>query len=209
MKKLVLSLSALITFGLANAQETTTTTEGFKKGDAFISGGAGFSSQKSGESDKSKQYNISPRAAYFVTNNIALGVSLNYMHRKIDGFYDTSTLVQKDNSLSAGVFGRYYLTPASKFSFFAQLGVNYVSTKSTLRGYNYDMDNKTEGIGVNFSPAISYFISDHFALEALFGILSYNSYKPNNDAVVNGPSTDTFSAGLDLGNINLGLVYKF
>ena len=207
MKKLVLSLSALFAFGLANAQETT--TEGFKKGDVFISGAAGFSSQKTGENDKTNQYNISPRAAYFVTNNIALGVNLNYLHRKIDGFYDTGAFVQKDNSFSAGAFGRYYFTPASKFSFFAQLEVDYVSTKSTLRGYNYDMDYKTNGVSVGFAPAISYFISDHFALEALFGILNYSSTKPNNDEVVQGPSTNTFTAGLDLSNINFGLVYKF
>lgn len=208
MKKLVLSLSALFAFGLANAQETT--TEGFKKGDAFISGGAGFSSIKSGEYSKSNQFNISPRAAYFVTNNIALGVSLNYLHIKMDESpTDVGTYNQKNNSITAGVFGRYYVTPANKFSFFAQLGVDYVSTKHTIRGDIYDMDYKTNGVGVNFSPAVSYFISDHFALEALFGILSYNSYKPKNDSVVNEPSTDTFNAGLDLSNINLGLVYKF
>lgn len=207
MKKLVLSLSALLAFGLANAQETT--TEGFKKGDTFISGGIGFSSQKTGENDKTNQYNISPRAAYFVTNNIALGVSLNYSHRKIDGSFDTGTNIQKDNSLSAGVFGRYYFTPANKFSFFAQLGVDYVSTKSTLKGDNYNMDYKTNGVNVGFAPAISYFISDHFALEALFGVLSYSSTKPNNDTVVQGPSTNTFNVGLNLSDINLGLVYKF
>ena len=209
MKKLVLSLSALFAFGLASAQETSTSGEGFTKGDTFISGGIGFSSQKSGENDKSNQFNISPRAAYFITSNIALGVRLNYSHRKIDSFFDTGAAIQKDNSLSAGVFGRYYVTPANKFSFFAQLGADYISTKSTLRGYNYNMDYKTKGVGITLSPAISYFISDHFALEALFGVLSYNSYKPNNDAAIREPSTNSFNANLDLSNINLGLVYKF
>jgi len=208
MKKLVLSLCALFAFGLANAQESAT-TDGFKKGDTFISGAVGFRTEKKGENDKYNQYNISPRAAYFVTNNIALGVSLNYSHRKIDGSFDTGTNIQKDNSLSAGVFGRYYFTPASKFSFFAQLGADYVTTKSTLRGYNYSIDYKTNGVSINFAPAISYFVSDHFALEALFGVLSYSSTKPNNDEVVKGPSTNTFNADLNLGNINLGLVYKF
>ena len=74
MKKLVCFLAALFAFGMANAQETTTASEGFKQGDAFISGSVGFNHQKN-NNVKSNSYNVSPKAAYFITNNIALGVS--------------------------------------------------------------------------------------------------------------------------------------
>ena len=208
MKKLVLSLSALFAFGLANAQETTA-TEGFTKGDTFISGGIGFNSQKTGDVKRNGTY-VSPRVAYFVTNNISVGASLSYSHQKDEGSQaGVGAYEQKNNNFSAGVFGRYYFTPANKFSFFAELGAGYTSGKIDTSGYDYNTDYKTNGVFVGLSPAISYFISNHFALEATLGLLNYNSMNPDNNTVIEEESTDSFSVGLNLSNITFGIVYKF
>lgn len=204
MKKLVCSLAALFAFGMANAQETTITSEGFKQGDAFISGSVGFSNQKNGDF-KTNTFNVSPKAAYFVSNNIALGVSLGYNAIKQDNF-DNGYYTQKNHSFNAGVFGRYYFTPANKFSFFAQLGADYFTTKTEVAVYN--SETTVNGFNIQLAPAISYFVSNHFALEATFGILGYNTRKPNDDFGGNN-STNTFNFGLNLSNINFGAVYKF
>ena len=203
MKKLVCSLAALFAFGMANAQETTT-SEGFKQGDAFISGSVGLSSQKTGDL-KSDTFNVSPRVGYFVTNNIALGVSLGYSHQSQDYRDATVDYERKISTVTAGVFGRYYLMPASKFSVFGQLGVNYASSKSKIE--RFDSEDKYNTFDVAIAPGINYFISDHFALEATFGLLSYNTSKPDVD--YDTDSTDTFNFGLNLSNINFGLIYKF
>jgi len=65
---------------------------------------------------------------------------------------------------------------------------------------------KSNGVGFEFAPGFKYFVSDHFAIETTFGVLGYNSVKPDYSGA---ESTDTLNIGLDLANINFGLVYKF
>lgn len=200
MKKIVLTVAAVFAFGFANAQEET--TEGFKKGDAFISGAVGFGSTKTGDF-KTSEFEIAPSVGYFVTENIALGVAFGYGSSKIDN----GTADAKNSTLSVGAFGRYYFTPASKFSIFGQLGVNYMSYDDE---FNLEAgtlaDSKGNGFGVAVAPGVSYFLAKNFAIEATFGILSYETLNPDEDGV---DSTNGFNFGLDMRDIRLGLVYKF
>lgn len=203
MKKTLLSLSALFAFGLASAQEEPATA-GFNKGDVFISGTLSFSSQKDGDF-KNNQFTVSPKVGYFVDQNIALGVSLTYLSATQDTFDgDIGMYEQKTTAFEAGAFGRYYFNPASRFSIFAQLYAGYVSAKYEVEAF--DTESKANGFGFEFAPGFNYFVSDHIALETTFGVLGYNTVKPDFDGA---ESTDTFNIGLDLANINFGIVYKF
>ncbi|RYJ45747.1 porin family protein [Flavobacterium beibuense] len=195
MKKVLLSLTALFAFGLVSAQDTN---GGFANGDLFISGTVGFSNESTGDV-KSNGFTVSPRLGYFVSENIAVGVSLGY----------TSTTDKAPNTedetlsmLEVGAFGRYYFTPANKFSLFGQLGVAYASNKWEQG----DLEAKSNGFNIGLAPGINYFVSDHLALEATFGILGYSTDKPDTDGA---ESTDTFEFGVDMSNINFGIVYKF
>ena len=218
MKKVILSAAALFAFTFANAQEATTEANGgFKAGDMFISGSVVFGTQKTGE-EKTTNFNVIPRAAYFLTDNIAVGVQIGFTHTKNENTTFVPPAVidteNKTNAFTAGAFARYYVTPASKFSLFGQLGVNYVTRKTenstaTQTGgvtTTVSTDDKTNGFNIGFAPGMSYFLSDSFALEATFGVLEYNTSKPDADGA---ESTDQFNIGLNLSNINLGLIYKF
>ncbi len=202
MKKLLLSAAAVFAFTYANAQETTS-TGGFSTGDVFISGSVGFGSEKTGDF-KTNEFNFSPRVGYFVSENIALGVALGYSSVTADeefaglGIFETKT-----TAFEVGAFGRYYFMPSNQFSLFTQLGVNYGTAKLEV---DSEEVSKVNGFNVEFAPGVSYFISEHFALEASFGILSYTTVKPDAD---DADSTNTFQFGLDMSDINLGLVYKF
>ena len=121
------------------------------------------------------------RVGYFVTNNIALGVSLGHNHSSQDYSDVTVAYERKTSTFTAGVFGRYYLMPASKFSVFGQLGVNYAASKATIE--QFDSEDKYNTFDVAIAPGINYFVSDHFALEATFGLLSYTTSKPDVDYV--------------------------
>ncbi len=202
MKKILLSAVAVMAFGFANAQEATG-TKGFAEGDVFLTGSVGFGSEKTGDA-KTSQFNISPKAGYFVTSNIAIGVQLGYTSATetevdIDGTYDVDT-----NTVEAGAFGRYYFTPARDFSFFGQLSVGYTSSKTEVEGQ--DGEYKENGFNLGLAPGISYFVSEHIALEATFGLLGYNTAKPDVDGA---ESTDTFNIGANFNDINFGIVYKF
>lgn len=198
MKKLILSAAALFAFGFAQAQETTEGGKGFSNGDIFMTGSVGFSSTSTGD-DKANEFTFSPSAGMFVTDNIAIGLELSISSAtEEDGFSDEL----KTSQVGIAAFGRYYTTPASDFSFFAQLGVGYVSVKAE-QGPN---EIKANGFGVEFNPGVSYFISENFALQATIGALSYSSVEPDFDGA---ESTDNFELNLNLSDIQLGLVYKF
>lgn len=200
MKKIILSVAAIFAFGFANAQETT--EGGFSKGDLVISGAVGFGSEKQGDY-KLNSFEIAPSIGYFVTSNIAVGGRLGFESQKEEAGIETKT-----NTFSIGAFGRYYMTPASKFSFFGELAANYSSSKVEEEGIAPlpDTESKENGFGIQVAPGISYFLNSNLAIEATFGILGYNTVDPDADGA---DSRNEFNFGLDLRDINLGIVYKF
>lgn len=201
MKKVLLSAIAVMAFGFANAQDVPTT--GFSQGDVFITGSVGFGSEKTGDF-KTNTFNISPKAGYFVTNNIALGVQLGYTTVKDTEDTPLGETEEKTTDLQIGAFGRYYFTPARNFSFFGQLSAGYLSSKTETSPGGGEV--KSDGVNVALAPGISYFVSDHIALEATFGILGYRTTKPDFDGA---ESTDNFDFGVNFSDINFGIVYKF
>lgn len=220
MKKVILSVAAVFAFGFANAQEKETTGEGFASGDVFILGSAGFGSTETGD-QKTSTFNFSPRAAYFVSPNIAVGLAVGFEGTKdedvtVAGPVTTETEV-KTGEFSIGAFGRYYFTPASKFSVFGELGFNVTGTKtendtrSTVGGTTTTTNSeiKSNGFNIGLAPGISYFISNSFALEAKWGLLEYTTTEPDAPAGVPTESTDTFNLGLNFDNLSIGLLYKF
>ena len=198
MKKL-LFMAAVAVFGLTsvNAQEEASTS-GFAQGDVFATGTIAFVSESTGDV-KDNGFTFSPKAGYFVSENIAVGVALGYTttNSEVPNVEDYKT-----NMFEAGVFGRYYFTPASQFSFFGELGVNFESSKEEQG----NAEAKANGFNVGLAPGISYFVSNCLALEASFGVLGYRTNEPDVD---NAESTDTFAVGLNLSDINFGITYKF
>jgi outer membrane protein len=202
MKKLLL-VGALALFAAVNAQETS--TEGFAKGNTFITGAVGFGSTSEGDA-KTNAFTISPSVGYFVTPNIAVGARVGLTTSKDSDKVAGVTLEEKSNLFTAGLFGRYYWMPASRFSIFAELGADYGTEKITTETPVGEFESKYNGFNIGFAPGINYFLSSNFALEAKVGVLGYNSTKPDVDGA---ESTDKFNIGLNLNDISLGLVYKF
>ncbi len=213
MKKIILTVAAVFAFGFANAQDKKENSgEGFAKGNVFISGAVGFGTESTGD-QKSNTFTFSPRAAYFVTNNIAVGLALGLNGTKEEDIVGLTSTEDKTTKFSVGAFGRYYFTPASKFSVFGQLGFNVNNSKiessSTTGGTTVTSETKSNGFDIALAPGISYFVSDHFAIEASWGMLKYETTKPDAPAGFTAESTDSFDFGLNLDSINFGLVYKF
>ena len=198
MKKLLFAAVAVFAFSFANAQEEST-DGGFSQGDVFVSGSVGFGSEKTGDA-KSSDFTFSPAVGYFVTENIAVGVRLDLTSGKEEfggGAED------KTSSFGADVFGRYYFTPASKFSLFGELAVGIGSTKEEpATGGEF----KSKTFGVNAGVGVNYFLSDNWAIEAGWAGLGYNSDDNGGDGA---DKTNSFGLNVDLSSINFGLVYKF
>ena len=204
MKKVLLSAVALLAFGFANAQEEKS-NGGFSKGDVFVSGSFGITSDKAYDLDSSAPglfetngFTFAPKVGFFVTENIAVGGKLGFGSSKVE--VDGVSGENKVNDLTVGAFGRYYFTPSNQFSLFADLGVDYMST-------NYDsMDLKRNGISAGLGLGMNYFVSSNFSIEAGLGLLNYSSMKFDADGAENETS---FGLGANLANIALGVNYKF
>ncbi|MFB9108174.1 outer membrane beta-barrel protein [Flavobacterium gyeonganense] len=194
MKKIVLSMVAVLAFGFANAQDST--GKGFSKGNVFISGSVGISSDKTGDV-KESGFEIAPKVGFFVTDNIAIGGRLGYRSDKAE---NAVTDTRDEARLSVGAFGRYYFTPSSDFSLFGELGVDYSSVDDKLA------DAKANEIGANLGLGLSYFVSSNFAIEATWAGLGFTSNDNGGDGA---EKTNSFGLGANLDSINLGVVYKF
>lgn len=192
MKKLMLTAAAVFAFGFANAQEG----QGFSKGDLFVSGAFGIGSQKTGD-NKSSGFEIEPKIGYFLAENIAIGGKLGYSTFKSEnGPIETAD----ETALTVGAFGRYYATPASQFSLFGELAVDYSNVDDNLA------DQQEKQIGVNLGLGLNYFVSKNFSIEATWAGLGYTSNDNGGDGA---DKTNTFGLGADLRSINFGLNYKF
>lgn len=194
MKRFVIAVLILFCFNLSQAQEND--HKRFGTGDMFASGLIGYHSVSNPDHSKEKKFEFVPRFGYFINDFFAVGGRLGYTYNVVKT--SDNTKIAENSTFTIGVFGRYYLLPGSKFAPFAELGVGFGSTQN--------IDHKhTNGVNAALAPGISYFLNQHFALEATFGVLSYNTVKPDGD---NG-STDSFDVGLDLEHINFGIIYKF
>ncbi|MCL9807830.1 outer membrane protein [Flavobacterium luminosum] len=208
MKKLLFTAVAVFAFGFVNAQESS--AEGFGKGSMFLSGTVSFGTNDLKSLDaKETSFVVAPKFGYFVSENIAVGVGLGFGNSQIKANSNNQKIENKTTSF--GAFGRYYLK-TSKFAPFAELNVNYANTNTEYVRFL----GQVAPIGVNspdiitfsanVAPGFNYFISDNFALETSVGIIGYSNSKMD----VSGAKADSgFNIGLDLTNINFGLVYKF
>ncbi|WP_395043782.1 outer membrane beta-barrel protein [Flavobacterium sp.] len=199
MKKIILTVAAVFAFGFANAQDKKEDSgAGFSNGDAYISGSFGINSTNDKNTDiKTNGFDISPTVGYFFTDNIALGARIGFSSDKTD---NSGTTTSDDSTLSAGLFGRYYFTPASQFSVFTELGADYVTAKDKISNV------KANGFGVNVSLGLNYFVSDNFAIEATYAGLNYASAKVDLPGAKN---VSAFSLGGNLSSVSIGLLYKF
>ncbi|WP_299885694.1 outer membrane beta-barrel protein [uncultured Lacinutrix sp.] len=204
MKKLLFTAAiAVLGFTSVNAQEDSSSKGGFEKGDVFISGSVGFGSESQAD-DKTNGFTIAPRVGFFVSENIAVGAQLSYGSFTDETKVADTTIEDKDTTFGAGVFGRYYFTPDSQFSIFGELAAGISSTKNEQTGV--DVDAKSNGFNIGIAPGISYFVSNNIALEASFGVLGYSSDKADFDGA---EARNNFNFGVNLSDINFGIIYKF
>ena len=200
MKKIILTVAAVFALSFANAQDKKEGSEGFAKGDLYLTGTAGFSDEKTDDA-KVSGFTLSPGLGYFLTENIALEGQLSFGSNSDNTTEEFPGLEVKENSVGIAVGARYVWTPASKFSLSVGANISYTSTKLD----NGIGDVTTKEIGLNIPLGMNYFVSNDFALTASWGGFGYSSNDNGGDGA---PKTTGFNLGLDLSTINFVLIYK-
>lgn len=207
MKKIILSVAALVAFGFASAQDTN--SEGFSKGDLFVTGSFGYNTfnDKNAQEEQTR-FEIAPQLGYFATEKIAIGARLGYFNAtssEMTMMIPQTQITSETSGFIVGAFGRYYFTPAAKFSLFSQLGFNYISSTSTVNLPNSG-EFKNNGFEIGAGLGLNYFVSSNFSLEANIAALSFGNTSSD---LPNDEGTSSFSIGSNLAAVTFGVNYKF
>jgi len=167
MKKI--TLAALALFGLifsASAQ--------IQKGNVLI-GGDLANLQLSLEKGGNFQFNIMPKAAWFIQDNVALGGYANLGLSTYKGGGTTTTY-------GIGALGRVYSGAGSEIvkhtRFFGEANLGFEGANYAGTGGN------TNGLGFGVGPGLAYFVTPSIGLETLLkynGIVGFgnNTYSSN------------------------------
>lgn len=236
MKSKLLLAAALCAMAFtANAQT--------EKGKNFINGSVGFSStEKSFRDDnvnslvnyldKTKAFNIMPRFGHFISNNLALGLGIGYVHGKSntdrDEITSTSSInrvyqTSKQSSINFSPFIRYYVDVAEKFKFFSQIttsigfGKGEQSLSQSFFSGTQIFNNSSEGdwkfttYGAEINPGFAFFPSKRWAIEFSFPLIKYAKTKPNDQGTntITIGSSEDFSFATDSFNPNIGFTFHF
>jgi outer membrane protein len=203
---LVLLLLFLSTFVFAQLE----------KGNIFVQGSSkiGFSSEKytytsggtSTESSKSTHFGFSPKAGYFVMDNLPVGLAINLSTNKTKAISGSNESHYTDFTI--GPFVRYYFLPQDKLKPMAEISAGFGTSKdkSTNSGYSYE--SKSGVLEFSIGAGASCFVTDHIAFDML---IAYNSTKyslkseSNSSGVKSTTATDSSDKYAGIG-INLGVV---
>ncbi len=206
-KTLILAFITLLAITTVKAQDESKAAvsgDGFSMADIFVSGSVSFGTDNDGNLS-SNQFNFSPQVGYFIDDYIAIGGRFGYVSStgEIASIIDpNATIDDKTTTLNIGAFGRYYFTPENNFSFFGELAAGISNIKREVG----QAEGKGNGWFINAAPGINYFLSYNFAIEASVGLIGYDSFKIDEE---NADTQSAFNIGVNLSDINLGVVYRF
>jgi outer membrane protein len=201
MKKIILSVVAVMAFGFANAQDKKEGGAGLASGDLYLTGTFGISNEKEGDR-KEDSMTIRPGVGYMFSDNMSIEGSLGYTSGKTTDAAGNDTSDMSGFGLSAGV--KYFFTPADNFSLSIGGALSYDlnTDKALVAGQD---DVKTTVIGLNVPVGLHYFVSNNFAITTRWGGLGYTSSKDDTDGA---DAANGFKLGLDMSSISFGLIYK-
>ena len=113
---------------------------------------------------------LSPKAGWFIKNNLALGAYVDF------GLM-AAKHVHPSINYGVGALGRYYLNDPNinsvlrKTRFFGEATVG-------IEGYNPSGGDNTNGLGLSAGPGVAYFLTPNIGLEGLvnyMGIVGFGS----------------------------------
>lgn len=131
---------------------TNTTSNGLFSMDFGLNDGAGYN------------IGISPKAGYFLNDNLVLGAIVNLGFSK-----SARSEGQATETFVYGVqgFSRFYIRPGEvNLDNLVKTGRFFLENNAGIAGVNISGGNTTNGFTFGFGPGYSYFINSYIALEA-------------------------------------------
>lgn len=194
LKLKAIGVLCLLVLGFTTVNAQTTVTN---KGNFIVGGTLGFSSSASdiettvdgsnasNESATATQLNIAPSIGYFLVDNFAFGIGLDYTLSTVDGDDRNSV----DSDLLFGPYARYYFPVGDDMAFFIEASSGFGNSvdEITVGNNSQLVNNSVFAIGVG--PGFTIFSNNAFGIEAL---VKYNYARSDSDLEVgNTTSTST------------------
>jgi len=200
MKKLLLSLVAVSALAFTTQAQT-------EKGKIMLGGNVGFSSSKVETANKSDfSFSVVPSAAYFISDNIAIGTGVGYTYNK-----EVSDL-NLNQAFKVAPFGRYYVGLSDQFKFFGQLSVPMSFGNDKVLDADGNTGAKTAtttNIGVNIAPGFAFFPTKKIGIEFSVNGLGYNNLSAKNETTGNKITTNSFGLEANTFAPKLGVQFHF
>ena len=221
----LLTAMAAITTLPANAQ--------IYKGATFIGGNLGMSQRTvqmnsigTGDNSYFSAF-VTPKAACYVTNNLAIGLSLHFgvsngEYGQYDPLYGYGYITTNQRTYTAGgsAFARYTKFIIPKFAFFTEGSIGYMHTRDKAENNYYPAYAASEGRGngynVTITPGILFMPTSRLGFEVTYGRLGYNYMRYKQQAPLIGPAipapvstVSDFGFNLTSSTLTLGFNYYF
>ncbi len=160
-------------FGLSTASSDITIEDGL--GDA------------DGERPSSAQFSISPKLGYFVMDNLAVGIGLDYTFSEVKEPNKDRT---KDSDLLFGPFGRMYLPLSDDVAVFLEGNFGF-GNSSDIMDFNGETQNISTNIfAIGVGPGLTVFSNDAIGVSAIF---KYNYARSDFDTEIAGIKRQTIT----------------
>lgn len=190
----------------------------------FVSGAFNLSTSNSKETmgsvsvdgDKTFEFDFMPKVGYFMSDDFAIGLGFGLGTSKTTSpkeiTYSGEEEITKQNTWAIAPFARYYFARTGELSFFGEATFGFGGGKSEYSVGGVTEDGpKISMIGFGIAPAISYNLSERFAIEASFGSLGYSSYttEETEGEEIYKYTVSGIDLSLDLTSLYFGAIFKF
>ena len=181
-----------------------------EKGTVALGGSIGINSNRSeNESFDSKNFGFSlrPEAAYFISDNLSLGMLLGYTYNS--NKYKRSDSMQETtyNSFTIAPYLQKYIGISESFAFNLTGSLDY--TRNWYEDNNTNClncsDTTRDVYGIAIRPGISYLLSDKLSLDANLGVLRFTHTDIDEQTI--DASANSLILSFGLSNIYFGLTY--
>lgn len=159
---------------------------------------------KSEESPYSTQINIAPSVGYFLFDNLALGIRMDYTLNRVE---ESNNNYTEDSDVLFGPFGRFYLpmTESNDMYLFAEAGFGFGNSRDVKELETGNQRINTNLFAFGIGPGITVIASNAIGLEA---VVKYNFARSEFDTKIAGVEANTTTKTNQIG-ISLGLQFYF
>ncbi len=185
-----------------------------EKGNFMIGANFGFSSANSDteqningtvsamEGSTATQFNIAPAVSYFLLDNFALGIGMDYTFNSIKRADGSE---EDDRNALFGPVARLYLPIGNDMSFFIESSVGFGSSTDQSNIGDLDQEISTDVFAVGFGPGFTIFSENAIGIEALVKY-NYAESDANFDFEDDNVNVNTITNQLDF---SVGLQFYF